>query len=165
MMKSKNISFTFSEYESLEEIDPCDRELVLSARKAAENAYAPYSHFKVGAAVRLESGVVVSGSNVENAAFPSGICAERNALANASSNHPGDKPVALAIMAVTSSGLTEDTVSPCGNCRQVIAEEEIRNGNKIRVILGSRKKIRIIESAGDLLPLQFNRNDLELTLH
>jgi cytidine deaminase len=165
MMKSKNISFTYSEYGSLEELDPGDRELLLSARKAAENAYAPYSHFKVGAAVRLESGVVISGGNVENAAFPSGICAERNALANASSNHPGDKPVALAIAASTASGLTEDTVSPCGNCRQVIAEEEMRNGNKIRVILGSSKKVRVIESAGDLLPMQFNRNDLEVTLH
>ncbi len=164
-MKSKNISFNFLEYESLEEVDPGDRELILSATKAAENAYAPYSNFKVGAAVRLESGLVISGSNVENAAFPSGICAERNALANASSNHPGDKAVALAIAASTESGLTDDTVSPCGNCRQVLAEEELRNRNKIRVILGSRNKIRVIESAGDLLPIQFNRNDMGITPH
>lgn len=163
-MTKKHIFFSYSEYDNIEELDQNDRELLLAAGQASQNAYAPYSHFKVGAAVRLESGVVIIGSNVENAAFPSGICAERNALANASANNPGDKPVAMAIMATTSSGLTEDTVSPCGNCRQVIAEEELRNGNKIRLILGSSKKIRIIESAGDLLPLQFNRNDLELSL-
>ncbi len=163
-MTKKHISFSYSEYDNTEELDQNDKELLLAAGQASQNAYAPYSHFKVGAAVRLESGVVIIGSNVENAAFPSGICAERNALANASANNPGDKPVALAIMAATSSGLTEDTVSPCGNCRQVIAEEEMRNGNKIRLILGSSKKIRIIESAGDLLPLQFNRNDLGVIL-
>jgi len=162
-MKTKHISFSYSEFDSIDELDQNDRELLLAARQASINAYAPYSCFKVGAAVRLASGIVIIGSNVENAAFPSGICAERNALANASANHPGDKPLALAVMASTISGLTDNTVSPCGNCRQVIAEEELRNGSKIRVILGSSNKIHIIESAGDLLPMQFNRNDLDFT--
>lgn len=163
MIKTSNISFTYKEFDNPEEVNPADRELLLSAREAASNAYAPYSHFRVGAAVRLASGIIVLGTNVENAAFPSGICAERSALSNASSNHPEDKPVAMAIAAVTENGLTEDTVSPCGNCRQVIAEEEFRNGNNIRIILSSKKKIRVIEKGGDLLPLQFNKNSLKVT--
>ena len=163
MIKTSIISFTCNEYDNAEEMNPADKELLLSAREAATNAYAPYSHFRVGAAVRLASGKIIIGTNVENAAFSSGICAERNALANASSNHPEDKPVAIAIAAMTESGLTDEPVSPCGNCRQVIAEEEFRNGNNIRIILGGKKKIQIIEKGGDLLPLQFNRNSMKIT--
>jgi cytidine deaminase len=111
---------------------------------------------------KLESGKIVIGSNVENAAFPSGICAERNALSTASSNHPGDKPESIAIAAFTSAGMTDDPVSPCGNCRQVIAEEEYKNSRSIRIILGGRKKIRIIEKGEDILPLQFNMNSLKV---
>ncbi len=162
MTKTSNISFSFKEFDKEEELDHSDHELLKAAMETALSAYAPYSHFKVGAAVRLESDKIVTGSNVENAAFPSGICAERNALSTASSNHPGDKPVALAIAAFTSSGITDDPVSPCGNCRQVIAEEEYRNCKTIRIILGGKNKIRIIEKGEDLLPLQFNRNSLKV---
>ncbi len=160
MIRTKNISFAYKEFDSPEELNEEDRELLVSARKAALNAYAPYSGFKVGAAVRLASGIIITGSNVENAAFPSGICAERNALSNASSNHPGDIPLAIAIAATTEAGLTYEPVSPCGNCRQVIAEEEIRSSKSIRIILGSKNKIQIIEKGGNLLPLQFSRNNL-----
>ncbi|OFY64404.1 MAG: hypothetical protein A2V64_13420 [Bacteroidetes bacterium RBG_13_43_22] len=163
MITTKNISFSYKEFDTPEELNREDHELLLSARKAAATAYAPYSGFKVGAAVRLASGIIVSGSNVENAAFPSGICAERNALSNASSNHPGDNPVALAVAAITESGLTDESVSPCGNCRQVIAEEEIRSGMNIRIILNGKNNIRIIEKGGDLLPLQFSRDNLRIT--
>jgi cytidine deaminase len=163
MIKTSIISFTCNEYDNAEEMNPADKELLLSAQETATNAYAPYSHFRVGAAVRLAGGKIINGTNVENAAFSSGICAERNALANASSNHPEDKPVAIAIAAMTESGLTDEPVSPCGNCRQVIAEEEFRNGNNIRIILGGKKKIQIIEKGGDLLPLQFNRNSMKIT--
>lgn len=161
MILKNNISFTYKEFDKDEELDNSDRELLIAAKEAALHAYAPYSHFNVGAAVRLESGNVVLGTNVENAAFPSGICAERSALSNASCNFPDDNPVALAIAAITSEGLTADPVSPCGNCRQVIAEEESRSGKGIRIILGGKNKIRVIEKGGDLLPLQFNRKSLK----
>jgi cytidine deaminase len=123
MITENDIIFKYKEFDKDEELDAADRELLNAAKETAINAYAPYSQFKVGAAVRLESGKIVLGTNVENAAFPSGICAERSALSNASSNFPGDKPVALAIAALNESGLTTDPVSPCGNCRQVIVEE------------------------------------------
>jgi cytidine deaminase len=162
MIRTNNISFTYREFDNPEELEPEDRELLFSAREAALNAYAPYSQFKVGAAVKLESGRIIIGTNVENAAFPSGICAERSALSNASSNYPGDKPVSIAVAAFNENGLTDDPVSPCGNCRQVIAEEESRYGKNIRVILTGEKRIQIIEKGGDLLPLQFNKNNLKI---
>ncbi|HZL76093.1 MAG TPA: cytidine deaminase [Bacteroidales bacterium] len=156
--------FSYQEVDDPDELGPSDKELLDMARKAAKNAYAPYSRFKVGAALRLESGKITIGTNVENAAFPSGICAERTAISNASSNYPGDKPVALAIAAITGEGYSDEIVSPCGNCRQVIAEEESRYGNNIRIILSSRKKIWIIEKGGDLLPLQFSKDHLRAAL-
>ena len=162
-MTTKNISFSYKEFDSPEDMSREDHELLECARKAATTAYAPYSGFRVGAAVRLESGIIVTGSNIENAAFPSGICAERNALSNASSNHPGDNPAALAVAAMTEKGLTMEPVSPCGNCRQVIAEEEIRSGKSIRIILSSKKKIQVVDKAGDLLPLQFSMKYLNIT--
>jgi cytidine deaminase len=165
MIRINKISFTFNEFDNEEELDPADRELLNSARKAASNAYAPYSGFKVGAAVRLAGGEIILGTNVENAAFPSGICAERTALSNASSNHPGNKPVAISIAAITEDGLTDDPVPPCGNCRQVIAEEEYRNNTAIRIILGGKNKIQIIDKVVDLLPLQFTKESLKVTPH
>lgn len=164
MSKIKNVSFSFTEYENPDELNNDDRELILSATKAAQNAYAPYSKFKVGAAIRLRSGRIVTGANVENAAFPSGICAERNAMSHCVSNFPGDHPVAIAICARTEDGLTDDSISPCGNCRQVIAEEELRNGEKIKVILSGRTKTVVLDSISSLLPLQFNSRNLRIVL-
>jgi cytidine deaminase len=164
MIRTKNISFSYAEYENPEELESADLELVIAAREAALSAYAPYSRFRVGAAVRLESGIVVRGANVENAAFPSGICAERSALSNSVSNHTNDKPIALAIASMTNDGLTEDLPSPCGNCRQVIAEEESRIGSRIKIILSGKNKIVIVDSICDLLPLQFNRKNLMINL-
>ena len=164
MLTIKNISFSYCEYESPEELGPEDQELVNTAKKAAKLAYAPYSRFRVGAALRLESGRIVHGSNVENAAFPSGNCAERTAIAGAVSNYSDDKPVAMAIAAITDDGLSAEYISPCGNCRQVIAEEEVRTGRHIRIILSGRNKIQVIESVSLLLPLQFNRHNLKTNL-
>jgi cytidine deaminase len=162
MMTPGNISTSFTEFTSIEELSKSDKELVTAARKAALNAYAPYSKFRVGAAVMLESGIIVLGANIENAAFPSGICAERSALSGSASNYPNDKPVSIAVAAYTEDGLTKDPVPPCGNCRQVLAEEEFRNKKNIRVILTGETRIQIIEKAADLLPLQFNRNNLRI---
>lgn len=159
-MKTRNISFTYLEYDDPGQLNVIDRDLVTAAREAALNAYAPYSGFSVGAAILLESGLVVKGTNVENAAFPSGICAERSALSNCISNHPGDKPLALAIAALTVNGITDDPVSPCGNCRQMLSEEELKNGSNIKVILSGKKRTHVVESCSHLLPLQFSKDDL-----
>ena len=164
MIRTNNISFSYKEYDKTEELDSYDLELVIAARETALKAYAPYSNFKVGAAVRLESGKIVCGANVENAAFPSGICAERCALSNSVSNHQNDKPVAIAIASLTEGGFTEDSPSPCGNCRQVIAEEESRTGNRIKIILSGKNKTLIIETISNLLPLQFNKKNLKVNL-
>lgn len=160
MIKTKNITISYKEYDKVEELNEKDRELVTEARSAAKRAYAPYSGFKVGAAVRLNSGKIICGANVENAAFPSGICAERTALSNSVSNYPDDIPVAIAIASVTGDKLTPSYPSPCGNCRQVIAEEEYRTGNKIRLLLSGTKSIVVVDSIADLLPLQFDRSKL-----
>ena len=129
MIRTNNISFSYTEYEKTDELDPDDLKLIIAARESALNAYAPYSKFSVGAAVRLESGVIIRGANIENAAFPSGICAERSALSNSISNHPDDKPVALAIASMTEGRLTDrNTLSlrelPPGNCRRGIKNRE-----------------------------------------
>jgi cytidine deaminase len=164
MVITNNISFSYKEFQNHNELDSDDRELVDAARESALSAYAPYSKFRVGAAIRLESGIIVRGANVENAAFPSGICAERSAVSNSVSNHHDDKPLAIAIAAMTDEGLTEEPVPPCGNCRQVLTEEEYRTGNKIRVILSGRSKVYIINSISSLLPLQFNKENLKVNL-
>ena len=163
-MRTNNISFSYKEFDNSEELNPDDRELISAARESAVNAYAPYSKYRVGAAVRLESGIIVRGANVENAAFPSGICAERSALSNSISNHHNDKPLAIAIAAMTEDGLCDDPPSPCGNCRQVIAEEESRTANQIKIILSGKNKTLVIESISDLLPLQFSKENLRVTL-
>jgi len=162
MIKTKKISFSYTEYDKVEELDSPDLELVIAAREAASDAYAPYSGFKVGAAVRLESGIIIRGANVENAAFPSGICAERSALSNSISNYKEDKPVAIAISSMNENGFTDDSPSPCGSCRQVIAEEETRTGNKIRIILSGKNKALIINGISSLLPLQFDWKNLNV---
>ena len=164
MIRTINIPFSYTEYEKQEELDFLDMELITVARDTALNAYAPYSKFRVGAAIRLDNGIIVRGTNVENAAFPSGICAERSAISNSVSNHPDAKPVALAIAALTEDGLTEYPVPPCGNCRQVIAEEESRIGNKIKIILSGKSKTIIMNGIDTLLPLQFNKENLKVNL-
>jgi cytidine deaminase len=164
MIRTNNISFSYLEFEKHEELNADDLELIIASRESALNAYAPYSKFRVGAAIRLESGIIARGANVENAAFPSGICAERSALTNSVSNYHNDKPVAIAISAMNEDGLTDEPVPPCGNCRQVIAEEESRTGNKIKLILAGKNKTLIIDSISCLLPLQFNKKNLRVIL-
>jgi len=164
MIRTINIPFSYIEFENHEELDSSDRELIIAARETAVNAYAPYSKFRVGAAILLKSGIIVRGTNVENAAFPSGICAERSAISNAVSNHHNDKPIAIAIAAMTEDGLTEYPVPPCGNCRQVIAEEESRISGQIRIILSGKNKTIIMNSVSSLLPLQFDKKNLKVNL-
>jgi cytidine deaminase len=157
MPVKRSISLTYLEYSRDEELPSEISELINAALLASNGAYAPYSGFKVGAAVRLGSGRIISGSNVENAAFPSGICAERTALSYAVTNYPDDKPSSIAIAATGNNGVPAPIVSPCGNCRQFISEEESRKGGSIQIILVWKDRIIIFDSISDLLPVQFSK--------
>ena len=159
-MKEKEIRLVFNEYNSLSEMEDNERILIEKAIEAGRKAYAPYSRFQVGAALLLEDGTVVTGANVENAAFPSGSCAEKTAIGYAVSNYPGIKPVAIAVAARTENGLTNNPIPPCGNCRQMLLEEEHRNNKTIKVILYGTDKIVVTSSSEQLMPLQFNRENL-----
>ncbi len=134
--------------------------LVEEAREATRQSYAPYSDFHVGAAVLLEEGTIVTGSNQENAAYPSGLCAERVALFHAGHQYPDVPVVALAIAAVT-KGHPVESISPCGACRQVLLEAEQRCGKPMKVLLCGTKEVVVAESAESLLPLCFGAKDLE----
>ena len=138
-----------------EELSEDDKQLVERAIEATASSYSPYSHFAVGAALRLSDGTIVIGSNQENAAFPSGLCAERTAILAAGATHPDKAVTALAIAARNEAGLTAEPVSPCGACRQVILEVEQRYNCAVRILLYGTNGIYIINSIRDLLPLCF----------
>ncbi len=143
------------------ELSEDDRKLIDAAKEATRRSYAPYSHFSVGAAALLNNGVIVTGTNQENAAYPSGLCAERTTLFYANSQYP-DQPVkTLVIAARTQSGFLESPIPPCGSCRQVLMETEQRYNQPIRVILYGEKEIFIINGTKDLLPLSFGSEFLE----
>jgi cytidine deaminase len=158
--ETRNITISYREYHDQQELNPEDQVLIKASEEAARSAYAPYSRFRVGAAIRLESGRIIQGANVENSAFPSGICAERTALSSAITNFADDRPVTIAITAISDTGSVAESVTPCGNCRQVIAEEENRWGKRIRILLAGKNKILEIEGIDQLLPLQFNKISL-----
>jgi len=153
----RKFEITLKEYDSDSELTEEERDLVSMAKMASSDAYAPYSGFSVGAAVRLGNGMVIKGNNRENAAFPSGSCAERTALNYAGANYPGEQIVTIAICASNGKSFTDEPVSPCGSCRQLISEEEDRTGKKIRIILYGNKKIQVIDGITNLLPLKFNK--------
>lgn len=138
-----------------EELSEDDKQLVERAIEATASSYSPYSHFAVGAALRLSDGTIVIGSNQENAAFPSGLCAERTAIFAAGATHPDKAVMALAIAARNEAGLTAEPVSPCGACRQVILEVEQRYNCEVRILLYGTNGVYIINSIRDLLPLCF----------
>lgn len=136
-----------------------DLKLLMEAEKAAEHAYAPYSQFKVGAAILLDNGKVISGNNQENAAYPSGLCAERVAVFYAGAQNPGSVIRSIAISCISNSS---DPVTPCGACRQALAEYEQKQGKKIRVIMGvPGRKIYVANSIESLLPFMFGQKDLK----
>lgn len=129
------------------------KNLIKIAKTSTEKAYAPYSKYQVGAAVLLESGHIVTGNNQENAAYPSGICAERTAIFYANAQYPNDPIAAIAIAAYNMGKFTEDICSPCGACRQVIAEVETRFGKPVKIIMYGEKEIYEVDSVKSLLPL------------
>lgn len=139
----------------LDELTPTEKALVQKAIDATYNSYARYSNFHVGAACLLENGEVVIGANQENAAFPSGLCAERTAIFAAQANHPDQPITTLAIAARNVNGLLKSPISPCGACRQVVLEIEDRYQRPVRILLYGTDGIYVFESIKDLLPFSF----------
>lgn len=160
-MKELNLHIGIRIY-PYEELDAADRELIDAAREATHRSYAPYSHFSVGAAARLADNTVVCGSNQENAAYPSGLCAERTTLFYANSRYPDQAVTTLAIAARNERGeFLDDPIPPCGACRQVMLETEVRYRQPMRILLYGRKGIYEVKKVGDLLPLSFDASAMQ----
>ena len=155
-MMEKTLLIRYDEAETIANLDTNDAALMQAAIDAARGAYAPYSHFHVGAAVRLTNGTVIVGNNQENVAYPSGLCAERTALFAASAQHPDARDVeAIAIVGINQQGVLCEA-SPCGACRQVLSEYENNQQHPLRTLCyleGGR--VRIYHSVADLLPFSF----------
>lgn len=160
-MKPIHIPFQIMEVEDPAELPLQEQELIAFSRNMTDNAYAPYSGFFVGAALLLENGEIVKGSNQENAAYPSGLCAERVAVFSASANFPGVRIKTIAISARSQKNKLDYPVSPCGACRQVLLEYEFNQKEPIKLLLsGTSGKIYMVEKVRDLLPLSFTADDL-----
>lgn len=160
-MKTLTHTFHYQLY-TYDELCETDRKLIDAAKAATRGSYAPYSQLHVGAAALLSDGTIVQGNNQENAAYPSGICAERTALFYANAAHP-DKPVeALAIAARTGEEFTHSPIAPCGACRQVMLEVEQRYHQPIRMLLYGTEGIYVVEGGiHELLPLTFDASFLK----
>lgn len=161
MMKKERIEIDYTACASAEELQEADRELFGKAVEAVNGSYAPYSHFHVGAAVLLADGHVVCGANQENAASPSGLCAERTALFYAHANYPGIPVRAIAIAARREGSQAFSPAYPCGACRQVLAESQKRAGADIRIIVGDRDRILVFGSVDALLPFIFDSASMD----
>lgn len=159
-MKEEKINLTFLKAH-FNELDEAEQQLIDKAKSAYSNAYAPYSGFLVGSAVLLENNEIICGNNQENVAYPSGLCAERVALYYAAANYPNVKVKTIAISAKSKTYDITDVVSPCGACRQVMAEYQQNQHKNIRVLLHSpNNELLIANSVEDLLPFMFNSEQL-----
>lgn len=160
-MNKITISSHFDVFESLEELPNEIQNLMLKAIAIRKKAYAPYSNFKVGAALLLDNDEIVLGSNQENAAFPSGLCAERVAIFHAGAVFPEAKILKMAVSAASENATTNSPIPPCGSCRQSIAEYEIKQHTPIEIyFMGEIGLIYKSESLKNLLPLLFDKNFL-----
>ena len=156
MVKEERFVCPYKVYDREDELAPQDAELMRRAHEATKNSYAPYSKFFVGAAVRLTNGVVVTGSNVENAAYPSGLCAERVAMFAAQAQYPGVAFEAIAVTARSASKVIDEPVAPCGACRQVMVEVEQQSKQPLRVLCqGETGPIMVFEGIESLMPFIF----------
>jgi len=156
MADKKTTNFSYALYDSFSELNEQEIAVVEMAKKASSTAYAPYSKFSVGAAILMDDGEIYTGSNQENIAFPSGLCAERTVLFYVGSNYPEKKVLKLAIYADGELVNNENPISPCGGCRQVIAEVIKRQKQSFQLILcGKNGKTITIDNALDLLPFPF----------
>jgi len=154
-MTTHEIKISYQEYHSVDELNPEDRELAAEAIKAMEGAYAPYSHFHVGAAVRMSNGQIVRGANQENAAFPSGLCAERTAMFAASARYPDKDMLSIAIAGGVMGRLAHEPATPCGACRQVMAQYQAKSGKPMSILMVASDQILKFEKVDDILPLIF----------
>jgi cytidine deaminase len=158
-MKKVELITQITVFNSIEELPNAINLLMNKAIEIKQTAYAPYSNFKVGAALLLENGEIITGNNQENAAYPSGICAERVAVWKAASQFPNQKIKALAISASSLKQITSEPVSPCGACRQTLLEYEVKQEGKIEVyFMGETGNVMKTESVLDLLPVAFNKS-------
>lgn len=155
-MTEKQITINYTEYTSLDELCPKDRELAHKAIEAMKGSYSPYSHFRVGAAVRMSNGEIVNGANQENAAFPSGLCAERTAMFYASAHFPDEAIEELALAGGTEKEICDTPATPCGACRQVMAQYQAKSGKPLAVLMIGAKRIWKFNRVEDILPLIFD---------
>ena len=155
-MEEKSFTLNYREYDTIEELPATYKHLYKAAIDATENSYAPYSQFNVGAAVLMENGAVITGSNQENAAYPSGLCAERTALFYASASRPDKAMTGIAIAAGQNGQICKSPATPCGACRQVMAQYQTKSGKSMSVLLVGAEKIWRFEKVDDLLPLIFD---------
>ena len=160
-MKEIEIKSLFRVY-GMDELSQSDRELVSAAMEATKGSYAPYSKFRVGAAARLANGLVFTGANQENAAYPSGLCAERTTLFAANAQYPDQPVLALAIAARKGNRFMPTPISPCGACRQVISGVEDRCGHPVRILLYGTEGIYECNGIDALLPLRFVDSDMHI---
>ena len=159
-MREINLSTKIAVY-PLAECSDIEKKLIAAAKHATEKSYAPYSNFKVGAALLLENGEIITGNNQENAAYPSGLCAERVAVFYANSVYPDQKIEAIAIAAWANNTFTKDAITPCGGCRQVLLEAENRFSAPMRILMYSEEGIYVVNTIKTLLPLSFGDEKLK----
>ena len=160
-MKEIQIETKLSVFESFDELSQSEKEFMNQAIEIRKKAYAPYSKFQVGAAIVLDNGVVLQGSNQENAAYPSGLCAERVVIFYAGANYPNNKIVKLFISATPSDRDSENPIPPCGSCRQSIAEYEIKQDLPIEIyFMGAKGAVYKSDSLKNLLPFMFDKSNL-----
>lgn len=160
-MKEIHITTTFEVFQSVADLSENIQALMQQAIEIRKKAYAPYSHFRVGAAILLDNGKIVLGSNQENAAYPSGLCAERVAIYQAGAIYPDVKMLTIAITAASDSNPTLSPIPPCGSCRQSIAEYEFKQDTPIEIyFMGESGEVYKSNSINNLLPLSFNKTSL-----
>lgn len=155
-MTNKELKIAYMEYDSIDQLDPQDQLTARAAIEAISGSYAPYSGFNVGAAVLLEDGEIIKGANQENVAYPSGLCAERTALFYAGANRSDKAVISIAIAGSQNGKLSDYPACPCGACRQVMLQAQIRAGQPVSTIMIGAEKILKFEKVNDLLPFSFD---------
>lgn len=159
-MQNRQLNISYQVYQSMDELPQQWQSLLQKAVEATKRSYAPFSAFKVGAAILLDNGEVVCGSNQENAAYPSGLCAERTACYYAGATWPGARMLAIAVAASQDGELTATPTYPCGACRQALVQYEKEGGVPMKVIVGSAGRVEVFASVRDLLPFVFDNLDV-----
>ncbi|WP_299522586.1 cytidine deaminase [Winogradskyella sp.] len=160
-MKEVSIETKLQVFDDVSDLPDNVQKLMASAAEARDNAYAPYSKFKVGAAILLDNNEIITGSNQENASYPSGLCAERTAIFYAGAKYPDAKMLIMALTASSNNQVTDKPIPPCGACRQAIAEYEIKQDLPIEIyFMGATGKVVKSNSLANLLPLGFDRSFL-----